>query len=317
MNNKKKILVLGDFILDKYVIGDLLKKSPEGPVKIVSKTIISYRLGGAANVALNLKKLNNNVYFITAIGKDYHGKIAKKILKKMKIKAFSLAYKTVTTSKIRFFYQKKGLLRHDIEKFENLSKINLDIIKKLIKSIKNIAGIYISDYNKGFINSNFIKFIKEFSKKNKLPIFIDPKNYNFRIYKNIDYIKPNRIFFENLTKQKIKLNQKKQLRNILTKISEKYKISNLIITLGNQGSIFFNLKNNKFIKTNSLKVKAVDITGAGDIFGSTFFNYILKNVNPKKTLILSNIASAISVTKLGTVSVKENIIYSKFNNEYF
>lgn len=317
MKNKKKILILGDFILDKYVIGNLLKKSLESPVQIVSKAINSYRLGGAANVALNLKKLNNNVYFITAIGKDYHGKIAKKVLNKMRIKSFLLPYKKETTTKIRFSYKNKSLLRHDIEKLEYLSKKNFYVIKKLIHSIKKIDGIYISDYNKGFINSDIIKFIKKFSKKNKLPIFVDPKNYNFRIYENIDYIKPNKIFFENLTKKKIKLNKKYQLTNILNKICKKYKIPNLIITLGNQGSIFFNLNNNNFIKTKPLKVKALDITGAGDVFGSTFFNYILKNVNTKKTLILSNIASAISVTKFGTTCVKENKIYNKFNNEYF
>jgi rfaE bifunctional protein kinase chain/domain len=317
MKNKKKILILGDLILDKYVIGKLLKKSTESPVEIVSKTIDNYRLGGAANVALNLKKLNNNVCFITAIGKDYHGKIAREVLKKVKIKSILLPCKKVTTTKIRFFYKNKSLIRHDIEKLEYLSKKKFYIIKKIINTIKKIDGIYISDYNKGFINSDVIKFIKKFSKNKKIPIFVDPKNYNFRIYENIDYIKPNKIFFENLSNQKIKLNKKKQLKNILYKICKKYQIPNLIITLGNQGSIFFNLANNNFIKTKPLKVKETDITGAGDIFGSTFFNYILKNYNIKKTLILSNIASAISVTKFGTVSVKENKIYHKFNNEYF
>jgi rfaE bifunctional protein kinase chain/domain len=317
MKNKKKILILGDLILDKYVIGNLLKKSTESPVEIVSKAINNYRLGGAANVALNLKKLNNNVYFITAIGKDYHGKIAREVLKKMKIKSILLPCKKETTTKIRFFYKNKSLLRHDIEKLEYLSKKKFYIIKKIINTIKKIDGIYISDYNKGFITSDVIKFIKKFSKNKKIPIFVDPKNYNFRIYENIDYIKPNKIFFENLSKQKIKLNKKKQLKNILYKICKKYQIPNLIITLGNQGSIFFNQANNNFIKTKPLKVKETDITGAGDIFGSTFFNYILKNDNIKKTLILSNIASAISVTKFGTVSVKENKIYNKFNNEYF
>ena len=99
MKNKKKILILGDLILDKYVIGNLLKKSTESPVEIVSKAINNYRLGGAANVALNLKKLNNNVYFITAIGKDYHGKIAREVLKKMKIKSILLPCKKETTTK--------------------------------------------------------------------------------------------------------------------------------------------------------------------------------------------------------------------------
>lgn len=129
-------------------------------------------------------------------------------------------------------------------------------------------------------------------------------------------MKPNRNFFEKLIKKKLSLNKKKII-NILNKICNKYEIPNIIITLGNKGSVYFNLTNKNFIKTKALKIKAIDITGAGDIFGSTFFHYILKRININKTLQLSNIASAISVSKFGTVSVEESKIYSKFKHAYF
>jgi len=311
---KRNILVIGDFMLDKYVRGNVKRISPEAPSPVLNFNHYDYSLGGAGNVASNLVDQNNNVYFITVLGNDYYSKISKKLLSKKIKKVFIFKQKIKTTLKTRFQMNSHQFLRLDEEEKLNLNKNTLYKIKKKIFSLKNIHAIYIADYNKGLITAPLLNIVKKYAKNFKIPIFVDPKNNDLKLFKNVNFIKPNLDFLSKVTN--LDLDVKLNIKKAIKAIAIKYNIPNFILTLGSRGSITYQKKNNKFLENKSEQVEIYDLSGAGDTFGSTFINYFLKNKNISESLTLAHVASALTIKKIGTTSVSEKEI-ENFNKREF
>lgn len=314
MNNKRNILVIGDFILDKYVRGNVKRISPEAPSPILDFKDCNYSLGGAGNVASNLADQNNNVYFITVLGNDLYANISKKLLSKKIKKLLIFKQKIKTTLKTRFQMNNHQFLRLDEEEKLTLDTNFFYRIKKRLSSLKDIHAVYIVDYNKGLITVPLLSIIKKYVKKLKIPIFVDPKNINLKIFRNVNFIKPNLSFLSKVSN--IKLDTKQNIKKAIKSISIKYNIPNFILTLGNRGSITYQKKIDKFLEHKAEKVEIYDLSGAGDTFGSTFINYYLKNKKIEDSLTLAHIASALAVKKIGTASVSEKEI-KKFEKQKF
>lgn len=309
MNIKSTILVIGDFILDRYVSGEINRISPESSAPVLEFKDSNYKLGGAANVASNLISLDNEVCFISVIGFDDNSRIANKILKSKIKKSFIIREKIKTTVKTRFHVSGNQILRLDEEEKINLKPGLLKKIKSKLNNLKNISAIYIADYEKGIINKNLIKLINKFSKKKKIPIFVDPKNNKIELFKNIDFLKPNLNYIKKIfNDNNLSLNN---LKNKIKFLSSKYKIKNIIVTLGPKGSIAYQAKTKTFIYSKPHPVKVFDLSGAGDVFGSTFLSYYLKNKDLKKALNFANIAASLSVKQIGAVNINESEIEKK------
>ena len=173
---KKKLLVVGDIILDKYTITNFTKISQEAPVPVVETKSIDFKLGGAANVALNLRNLNNEVTLIGIIGKDENGSITKNLLKQNKIKFIGIeATKFKTITKNRIVCKNQQLLRLDLD--TNWSKFFSQLIKIYSKVIKMYDAIILSDYDKGTLNK--IPSLISLAKKYKKKIYVDPKKKRY------------------------------------------------------------------------------------------------------------------------------------------
>lgn len=313
MINKSNILVIGDFILDKYVRGNVKRISPEAPSPVLNFNKCDYSLGGAGNVASNLVDQNNNVYFLTVLGNDYYSKISKKLLSKKLKKVFIFKHKSKTTLKTRFQMNNHQFLRLDEEEKLNLNKNTLYKIKKKIFFLKNIHAIYIADYNKGLITVPLLNIIKKYAKNFKIPIFVDPKNNDLKLFKNVNFIKPNLDFLSKVTN--LDLDIKSNIKKAIRAIAIKYNIPYFILTLGNKGSLFYQKKDNKFLENKSEQVEIYDLSGAGDTFGSTFINYYLKNKKISESLTLAHIASALAVKKIGTASISEKEIENFYKHK--
>ena len=315
MSNKSNILVIGDFILDKYVRGNVKRISPEAPSPVLNLKNFNYSLGGAGNVASNLVDQNNNVYFLTVLGNDSYAKISKKLLSNKIKKLIIYKHKTKTTLKTRFQMNSHQFLRLDEEEKLNLDKNSLYEIKKKIFSLKNIHAIYIADYNKGLITAPLLDIVKKYVKNSKIPIFVDPKNNDLKIFKNVNFIKPNLDFLSKVTN--LNLDIKSNIKKAIRTIAIKYNISYFILTLGSKGSLTYQKKYNNFLENKATKVEIYDLSGAGDTFGSTFLNYFLKDKKIYESLNTANIASALAVKKIGTTSVSkreiEDFKKQKFN----
>ena len=178
------IKIIGDIMLDEWIEGSISKNSPEAPVKIFDQLKTSFNLGGAGNVAANLKKLNSKIKLFSAVGKDLNGKRIIKLLRENKINHSLSQNLKITTTKTRLIINKKNkhFLRIDNEKKEE----NVFDFKNLSKNKKKKNIFLLIDYNKGIINKKLCNFLNN---KNNY-VFVDPKNKP-ELYKNCFLVKPN------------------------------------------------------------------------------------------------------------------------------
>ena len=290
------ISVIGDIILDKYVLGDVNRISPEAPVPIIKERDIFYRLGGAANVAANLVSLGASTNLFGIIGKDEEGKLTKKLLKKNNINFRSKITSLNTILKTRYVSNNAQLLRVDREtKFSYLSSKSLFNYLKKDKS----KVIIVSDYDKGTLT-----FLNDYLKKKEDKIYlIDPKGENFDKYKGCYLMTPNfkeisDIIGYNLSKK----NFLNECQNLRRRLELKY----LIVTMGSEGVIMFSAKD-KYLSFATIKTEVTDITGAGDTFLATLSYYLSKNKKIDFCIRQAIKAATISVSKFGTstINIKE------------
>ncbi|SVE28964.1 uncharacterized protein METZ01_LOCUS481818, partial [marine metagenome] len=185
---KGKILIVGDIILDEYLKGSVSKVSPEAPVPVLKPENRDLKMGGASNVAFNVKSLGSKVELIGVIGKDSAGKEIKSLLKNKSIKASLVTSNKMTVNKLRLLAGQQQLLRLDKE--ELFTREEWLLTKKLfINKLKNFNTVVLSDYGKGTLLD--VPFLIRESKKRKIPVFIDPKGNNFNKYKGAYIITPN------------------------------------------------------------------------------------------------------------------------------
>lgn len=299
-----RIIVIGDIMLDKWILTKSNRTNPESNAPLVKKKKSNFNVGGAGNLAINLASLNLQVKLYGVIGKDRDGEIIKKYLKKNKVKFIYRYSSKLTTTKTRFVDEKnKHILRIDNDN----SNYNKDLIKLLLKDIKKNDLIIISDYKKGLINKDLIRKII----KTNNNILVDPKN-SLSFYKNSFLIKPNMKEFLSWSKKKIfKWNDARA-------IIKKLKCEWLIITNGSKGSYVINKNFNKKI-FNSQKVKSKDVTGAGDVFMSALAFYIFNNFNIFSSAKIATQIATKTVTKKGITIINRKYLNHKiiFTNGCF
>jgi D-beta-D-heptose 7-phosphate kinase/D-beta-D-heptose 1-phosphate adenosyltransferase len=312
---EQKILVIGDSILDEYRYGNTSRISPEAPVPIINIEKTEYALGGAANVANNLKALGvKNVYLSTLVESGWFGRKMKKLLNKKDINTSLLVQNSdrPTTVKTRIIVQGQHVIRIDKE-VDN--PVNEKTVNKIISQLTNILAdinlIIVSDYNKGLVTPKLSQRIIQLSNKNNIKVVIDPKGQNYMKYKNAYCVMPN--FKEFQKAMGVSLNKKDDLNPYLKKFKEKLKLATVIVTLGDAGMV--SLDNSKLIKINAPQVKVVDITGAGDTAISVVSLCLLTGLNLKDILKVATAACGIVIGKQGTATLNQKELYSKLIDE--
>ena len=193
---KKRITVIGDVMIDWYLHGESSRISPEAPVPVINFKESKFQLGGAANVANNLKHLEVEPFLIGAVGKDHFGSTLKEHLKLENINfnlLSEISFQTIC--KQRLMSSNQQLARIDYEQYFHVSKLS-NIFNTFIKNITKTDLIIVSDYGKGTI-FNATKLIQS-ARKLKKKILIDPKGKDFTKYKGANLITPNKSEFENI-----------------------------------------------------------------------------------------------------------------------
>ena len=308
--SKGKVMVIGDLMLDRYLFGEINRKSAEAPIDIVDVNTKLEQVGGAANVALSLKNIKTNVFLFGLIGNDYEGNKILSILKKNKIKTSGIFKNKQTTIKTRVITSKsKHHSRFDIEKINyNHTIEKKTLLKKIKLHIPEVDFIIIQDYNKGLLDKTMIKSILSTAKKHNKEVMVDPKEKNFIEYKKVKLIKPNLKEAELFLNQKIKLNNK-SLKKACEEIRIKTKSDWIILTLGKKGLCILNDGN--FYKQNGQKKINPDVTGAGDnvICISSLLVHLKLPIN--KIAEISNECGALSCDKIGTNPINLNELLTK------
>ena len=313
---KKKITVIGDVMIDWYLHGESSRISPEAPVPVVKFKESKFQLGGAANVANNLKHLEIEPFLIGAIGNDHFGSLLKEQLKAEKIKFNLLSEKSFQTiCKQRLMSSNQQLARIDYEQYFHGSKLT-NTFNTFIKNIARTDLIIVSDYGKGTI-FNARKLIQS-AKKLKKKILIDPKGKDFTKYKGANLITPNKSEFENIMG---KVGSKRDLANKAKKMLEHLNLESLIVTLGSEGMYVLKKSNKKIIGDfiNAYPQEVFDVSGAGDTTISALGAALSEGNDIFSAAEFANLAASISVSKLGTstVSIEEvtSLETSKGNKE--
>ena len=304
--SKGNVLVFGDIILDRYISGTVDRVSPEAPVPILKPSKEDLRLGGAANVAVNLSSLGSKATLIGVTGKDDFSDWIKVLLKKNKIRNALSKSVNPTISKLRFLAGQQQLIRIDSEEefTEADWKSSLSNYRKHIRLEKNKV-LVISDYGKGTLK-NIPLIIKEAKKLNKI-ILVDPKGDNFSKYKSANIITPN---FNEFVGVVGKIKGEADVTSKGKELINSLKLSALLITRGSEGMTLLEKKTGKIVRMDfPTEAKDVfDVSGAGDTVIASIAAGLAGGFSLSESIKLANIAAGIVVGKSGTATVNKTEI---------
>lgn len=309
----KKILVIGDVMLDKYIYGTSSRLCQEAPVPVVQyfDEGINYRLGGAGNVAMNIRALGGEVILVGIRGNDHHGNIANRIAAENDIRAqLLLRERTPTTAKVRVFANQHQVLRIDKEYTLPTSEEDTDALVSIVSGIlnkENIGTIVVSDYAKGVISYRLLSCIKLWT-RDKIAVFLDPKLANDAVYSQLewagDVVTPNHREAEGLSGKKI--HDTKTLLHACECIIRKFKSSHILVTEGEHGMTLYR-GTGSYVHLDTEAKEVFDVAGAGDTVIAALAHFWNCGKRLSEAAVLANKAAGIVVGKRGTAtaSLKE------------
>ena len=328
---KSKILVMGDIMLDKYLFGEVNRMSPEAPVPVFDIKEEINKPGGAANVAVNLSALGQEIRLLSACASDANGKILLGLINAQKNIYYKIPQKrspNKTITKTRIMCQNQQLMRLDNEiRFGGTGMSENFIWRNIVNPALSSDAIIISDYNKGFIDSWSSDLIK-YAIKNKIPVFVDPKNDNYNLYKGATCITPNLKEFMRIMTIEKGYDQDYLKDGILDKyicetieedcreLISKYKFQSILVTLGKHGMLLVEKNKKDAVHIEATTSKEVfDVTGAGDTVISALCATYLSS-EKKDLAFAANVASIAAgevIKKLGAQSISADELASKID----
>ncbi len=314
--NNLNVVVIGDIMVDSYQWGKVERISPEAPVPICAVTKIENRLGGAGNVALNLKAMGANPILCSVIGEDSNGE---NLLHLMQQEGMTTEYilqskHRPTTTKTRIIGNNAQMLRIDNESIEPLNdqeeKNFLNKIDNLFSKTK-IDVVIFQDYDKGVITERVITTTTTKAKKNNIPITVDPKHRNFSLYKNVTMFKPNLKELKEGLKIEFETPTKENLENAALLLKDKQRIEKVFITLSEYGVFFadYSSKQANVVLLPANVRKIADVSGAGDTVISLASLCLALNIEPKEIAKISNLAGGLVCEEVGVVPINKDKLY--------
>ena len=311
--SKKHILVIGDIILDAYVYGKVDRVSQEAPVPIVLIDHKEFKPGGAANVALNLAGLGASVTLMGIVGKDEHHENLRNCLcdeNKIDYRVIESGSRP-TSVKTRIIADSRQLARLDNEVTDEISDKDASAFIDIIdKNIKNIDGVIIQDYNKGLLTSSLIKNIIDCSKKNEVPVYVDPKFNNYSSYKGVRLFKPNLVEYTAIAKEEDFGPLPKSGFHFKDYMNSEI----LLLTLGASGMSLYHDGMHNSIPTKARQV--YDVSGAGDTVIATFALNDLCGLRPIDSAMIANLAAGRVCEDAGVCPITLESLIDFFSHHY-
>ena len=300
---EKKILVLGDLMVDHYIFGEATRISPEAPVPVVEVLSQDFRLGGAANVVNCIIDMGAESIPVGVVGDDDYGRWIVSELKRRGINEACLLISRdkPTTRKIRVVVRGQQLVRVDNEKREDISpELEQKIMRFVEREIGRVDGVIISDYEKGMVTVKLLEKLIALARKNNKCIVTDARAKNLLHYSDVTVLRTN-IPYSSAVTGITPINET-SLRNIGLKLLTQLTCEAVVITQGKDGMLIFE-KNGGFTRIPATSEIARDITGAGDVVTSTLTLALVSGASKVDAARLANYAAGIKVGKLGTATV--------------
>lgn len=312
--NQLKVLILGDVMVDSYLWGKVDRISPEAPVPIVSVTHVENRLGGAANVALNIAAMGATPLICSVIGDDEKADLFSDLLEKSYLSASGMVRSThrPTTVKTRIISSGQHLLRVDQEDTRLLrpeeEKLLLNRFEQLLKNEK-IDVVVMQDYNKGVLTESVIEAVIQRCKEKGIPTAVDPKKEQFLSYRGVDLFKPNLKELREGLKFDFNGDFQTDLKNAINQLEGELNNRISLVTLSERG-IACNT-GGRFIHQPAHDRKIIDVSGAGDTVISVAALCLALQLEPEVMASLSNLAGGLVCEKVGVVPIDKDQLLSE------
>jgi rfaE bifunctional protein kinase chain/domain len=318
--SNQNALVIGDVMVDSYIWGNVSRISPEAPVPIVEVKKRENRLGGAANVGLNLKALGATAILCSVIGTDQRGDDFTGLLKKegLPLDGIVKCNDRITTTKFRVIGNNAQLLRVDEETTSMITESQHQQLWEKIEFIietKKIDIIVFQDYDKGVISQKLIEQVVSLSIKRNIPVVVDPKKTNFMSYNNVTLIKPNlKEIKEGLNLEFIN-NNEADIELAVAKLQDKLNAHIVLNTLSEKG-VFISWRIEGGFESMLLPAHVrniADVSGAGDTVISVAALCVAQNTAPPVMAAIANLAGGLVCEEVGVVSVNREKLQAEVN----
>ena len=308
--NDKKIMIVGDMMLDIYMNGKVERISPEAPVPIVSVTKTFSRLGGAANVAQNLKALGAEPILCSIVGEDEKSNDLISLMHEhqMNTSGIMRSSERITTTKVRIIGNNAQMLRVDTEDTFDLTEKEHDLLMNQITKIINnedIDGIILQDYNKGVLTERLIKEVISIANEKNIPIGVDPKKKNFLAYQNVTFFKPNLKELKEGIGVSSKDNSIEEIIKSVDVLQAKLNCRYIMTTLSERGVLIKDYETNIWHHIPAHLRKIADVSGAGDTVLSVAMLCLVCNENAYNIAALSNLAGGLVCEEIGAVPINK------------
>lgn len=304
--NSLNIMIIGDVMMDSYIWGKVERVSPEAPVPVVKVSNRENRLGGAANVALNVQSLGGKPFICAIIGDDNDGAEFMSLLKNQNLTEQGILKikNRPTTVKTRIIAHNQQIVRVDAESDENISEAETEVMIGMIKKIlteQKIDAIIFEDYDKGLITEKLITETVKLAENRGIITVVDPKKRNFHSYKGVHLFKPNLKELEDGLKTVIDSSKSVQVENAISKLKSQLGARAVMLTLSEKGVFINSDLGQRHIPAHKRDI--ADVSGAGDTVIATAALCLAAGLDEFKASEIANLAGGLVCEHVGVVPI--------------
>lgn len=304
--NSLNIMIIGDVMMDSYIWGKVERVSPEAPVPVVKVSKKENRLGGAANVALNVQSLGGRPFICAIIGDDLDGEEFLSLLQSQNLSDQGILKikDRPTTVKTRIIAHNQQIVRVDAETDENISEAETELMIGMIKKIltdQKIDAIIFEDYDKGLINEKLITETVKLAEQRGIITVVDPKKRNFHSYKGVHLFKPNLKELEDGLKTVINPSKPGQVENAINKLKSQLGAKAVMLTLSEKGVFINSDLGQRHIPAHKRDI--ADVSGAGDTVIATAALCLAAGLDEFKASEIANLAGGLVCEHVGVVPI--------------
>ncbi|HXF94459.1 MAG TPA: PfkB family carbohydrate kinase [Gemmatimonadales bacterium] len=307
----RRIVVLGDAMLDIYLAGDVERISPEAPVPVVTVGSRRYALGGAANVAANVAAIGAECRLVAVVGDDPRGDSVRAELVQHRLPDRHLVTVSArpTTSKTRVVARGQQVVRIDEEVDDPIPERSVAaLLDQLERAMADADALLVEDYNKGTLVPAVIERALALARKRGVPVVVDPKFRNFFAYGGATVFKPNRRELEQALGAAVDLAHPDALPEALGRLS----VDNLLLTLGADGMVLVT-KDREITRIPSVAREVYDVSGAGDTVTAWVGTALAAGASVREAAQLANYAAGIEVGKAGVATVSPDEVVAMYD----
>ena len=298
----RRVLVLGDVMLDEFIWGRVGRISPEAPVPVVEVTGQSDHLGGAGNVAANVRSLGGATTLAGVIGRDDAGRRIEEALERTGIVSCleSSDAGRPTTVKTRVIAHGQQVVRTDREeKGDIAAEAEGALVASVRRELPSAEALVISDYQKGAVTASLLRKVLPLARRRRMPVLVDPKQRHFRRYRGVTVVTPNQIEAEEATG--LSLREEGDLVAAGRRILSLLGCRAALVTRGEHGMSLFE-RGRKPVHVPAAAREVFDVTGAGDSVIATMALAVAAGATLPEAAVLANCAAGVVVGKVGTAT---------------